>query len=102
MVRPLAEGRALLGHSQTTRSGDLVVARMEFIDHDAKPAEPFMPTSTCGKVFYRLPAPGDSVGRVVGQTAVSSMGSDQSGMRVVAYATYVSSPARIGMLVCAA
>jgi len=57
-----------------------------------EPRQPFMPTSTCGKVFYLLPGPGESVGRLVGPTAVSSMDTDQSGMRIVCYATYVSAP----------
>ena len=50
----------------------------------------WVPTSTAGARFYRLPTDDHPEGAVYGVDAASSLGGDQSGMRIVGFGTWVS------------
>ena len=54
------------------------------------PSAAWLPTSTAATRFFRLPTTEHPVGAVYGVDAASSLSGDQSGQRIVGYATWVS------------
>ena len=55
--------------------------------------EGWMPSTTAGRVFFQLPTSPKGFGRVVGVDGVSSMGTEQTGMRQISYAVAVRAAA---------
>ena len=52
--------------------------------------EKWAPTSTCGKVFFRLPADSSGVGQLIGRSGASTVGGKQDGQRKVGVDCWVS------------